>query len=640
MLKKIFLSTFIMSGLAACGGGSGSGEKADGQAPNNAAPEATEVMITGNQGTDFVPSVVLTGSYNFTDVDGDLEGGTTFRWLRNDEVVGNKQSYTVQPTDVASSITFEVSPIASTGTLTGQAVTSSAITVMAANEAPIASAIIISDSNGGSTWAGDELVGQYTYSDAESDGEGATVLRWLVDGAEVATGSHYITSASEAGKSIVFEVTPRATKGALTGSPYKSIPFSIKKDLHFFTANTLERNNNLFVTDGTEAGTMNIGLMTPGAIGKPVKFGDKWYFAVFDTETSKMRLASTDGTSENTKIFSQGPEMVAPYTLTVFKDSLYFSGRDEIYGAELWVVGDAEDAYLFKDIDASPSGGAPANFTVVGDQMFFTAYLSYTGVELWVTNGDSSNAGTRMVKDFTGDSFSSRFGSFHSFKDKLYVVQGGRLWGSDGTAAGTSELDLARRSSSATNFVTLGNQFFFTDSSVGNNTSLWVSDGETTTPLHHSQDENTRHSINDIAVLNDKVYFISERALYESTGTSAQKVETSGSAVSISSSSYLTVLNEQLLFNATLSNEENNELFQFSEGSISQVKDITGNSNSGNPSQLLLLNGEVIFRADDRISGLELWKTDGSEEGTVLLKDVKSGSSGSSLSLDISVSGF
>lgn len=122
--------------------------------------------------------------------------------------------------DVASSITFEVNPIASTGTLIGQAVTSSAITVMAANEAPIASAIIISDSNGDSTWAGD---------DGEGDGEGATVLRWLVDGAEVATGSHYITSASEVGKSIVFEVFPRAAKGTLIGSPYKSTPLSIKK---------------------------------------------------------------------------------------------------------------------------------------------------------------------------------------------------------------------------------------------------------------------------------------------------------------------------------------------------------------------------------------------------------------------------
>lgn len=94
-----------------------------------------------------------------------------------------------------------------------------------------------------------------------------------------------------------------------------------------------------------------------------------------------------------------------------------------------------------------------------------------------MTNGDSSNAGTRMVKDFTGDSFSARFGSFHSFKDKLYVVQSGKLWISDGTTDGTIELDLARRSSLVTNFLTLGNQFFFTDSSVGNNASLWVGDG-------------------------------------------------------------------------------------------------------------------------------------------------------------------
>jgi len=38
----------------------------------------------------------------------------------------------------------------------------------------------------------------------------------------------------------------------------------------------------------------------------------------------------------------------------------------------------------------------------------------------------------------------------------------------------------------------------------------------------------------------------------------------------------------------------------------------------------------VFFRADDGSSGRELWKTDGTRDGTVLVKDIRPGGDGSS----------
>lgn len=55
------------------------------------------------------------------------------------------------------------------------------------------------------------------------------------------------------------------------------------------------------------------------------------------------------------------------------------------------------------------------------------------------------------------------------------------------------------------------------------------------------------------------------------------------------------------------------------------VKDISAGSGSSNPSQFTELNGILYFRAYDGIHGFELWKSDGTEEGTVLVKDIMPG---------------
>jgi ELWxxDGT repeat protein len=49
----------------------------------------------------------------------------------------------------------------------------------------------------------------------------------------------------------------------------------------------------------------------------------------------------------------------------------------------------------------------------------------------------------------------------------------------------------------------------------------------------------------------------------------------------------------------------------------------------GSPSSFLDVNGTAFFTADDGVHGRELWKSDGTEAGTVLVKDIYPGSGGS-----------
>ena len=60
------------------------------------------------------------------------------------------------------------------------------------------------------------------------------------------------------------------------------------------------------------------------------------------------------------------------------------------------------------------------------------------------------------------------------------------------------------------------------------------------------------------------------------------------------------------------------------------VKDIYSGSYSGQPSDITGIGNTLYFKAYDGLSGFELWKSDGTTSGTVMVKDIRSGSSSSS----------
>jgi ELWxxDGT repeat protein len=59
------------------------------------------------------------------------------------------------------------------------------------------------------------------------------------------------------------------------------------------------------------------------------------------------------------------------------------------------------------------------------------------------------------------------------------------------------------------------------------------------------------------------------------------------------------------------------------------IKDINPGLTSSNPASLTVINNTLYFNANSATNGQELWKTDGTEPGTVMVKDITSGTSGS-----------
>ena len=70
-----------------------------------------------------------------------------------------------------------------------------------------------------------------------------------------------------------------------------------------------------------------------------------------------------------------------------------------------------------------------------------------------------------------------------------------------------------------------------------------------------------------------------------------------------------------------------------------RVKDIRAGLDSSSPSLLTNVGGTLFFVAHDGVTGAELWKSDGTEAGTVLVKDTRPGLNGSSVIAPTNVGG-
>ena len=95
---------------------------------------------------------------------------------------------------------------------------------------------------------------------------------------------------------------------------------------------------------------------------------------------------------------------------------------------------------------------------------------------------------------------------------------------------------------------------------------------------------------------------------------------------------YLVVLDNVLYFEAYRS-ASGYELWKSdgTEAGTVLVKDIREGTNSARPNNIYVANGSLLFRANDGVNGYELWTSDGTEGGTRLVKDTYVGTAGSGL---------
>jgi ELWxxDGT repeat protein len=245
----------------------------------------------------------------------------------------------------------------------------------------------------------------------------------------------------------------------------------------------------------------------------------------------------------------------------------------------------------FVDVAKGAIGSSPRDFAVLGNHLYFSANDGINGTELWKTDGTVT--GTMMVKDLIPGATGSNPTGLTVFNNALYFAatdaNGTELWKSDGTANGTvlfKDFVPGAGSGSPTNIRVDGNQLRFNAAQES-----WNSDGT----LAGTVVQGPSFTDNPYAKLGNWYYFAGN----DSNGTELWRSD----ALSYSGQ----------LFKDLWS------------GSSSDPSGFGNVTNSSSPSGFVVFGNAIYFSATNA-NGNELWKTDGTLAGTVMIKDVYPGS--------------
>ncbi len=313
---------------------------------------------------------------------------------------------------------------------------------------------------------------------------------------------------------------------------------------------------------------------------------EHFYFFANDApgEVRNWEMWRTDGTAEGTHRIraASGPAGINNSTYMVYRTrrGAFFVADDGVHGQELWYT-DGTDAGTRLTRDIHPDGDARIEYPkTMNNVLYFSAESPGSGIELW--RSDGSTAGTYSLLDLAPGECSSWprplgvVGKWMYFRATAGCGGTVALWRTDGTAAGTQEVF---GGGVTTPVAAVPGRLFFSVSTERGR-ELWVT-GDTPDSTHPvTVAGETQPVLNglDLWAVGNTVYFVAS------------------------------------------GRDEGRELYRTdASGRIAyRVSDIHAGPESAYPRSLISIGQQVFFFAGDT-QGTGLWRTDGTEAGTVPL---------------------
>ncbi|PIE25651.1 MAG: hypothetical protein CSA62_00615 [Planctomycetota bacterium] len=419
----------------------------------------------------------------------------------------------------------------------------------------------------------------------------------------------------------------------------------------FFFADLLGLGKQLFVSDGTAAGTKRVGdfaakLHYP-RYRDPAAVGGKLLFVVSATGTGD-EIYVSDGTLAGTKPLQSRPGQLFhnPRSLLSSADQRWvvFSATKSSYpyDPDLWIT-DGTLSGTRMLFDAKPGYGAVIPHCRLGKKIIFQARDSKAGA-LWSTDG--TKAGTQRLSSSTGPVLS---GASEFYVDesagKAYFsgstgTYGSEPWVTDGTLAGTRLFaDVANgfRSSSPRHLLFAHGKLWF-QGEVQAGAELYVSDGTAQgTKMLRDIAAGVSSSIPSELVPIDggRILFRAQTRssgseLYVSDGTTqgTKMVKELWPGRTNGCLGGLYSLGKQAVFIGN--DQKDGQELWISDGSAAgtrlyaNVNQVPRTRSLGSrPSNFARFGRYTVFNADDGVHGRWLWISDGTAQGTRLLGDPK-----------------
>ena len=458
------------------------------------------------------------------------------------------------------------------------------------------------------------------------------------------------------------------------GSPAYLTPFGGKV---VFSATAPGHGSQLWVSDGTAAGTSMVTDINPASFGfepAPTRgngesrfatLGGKLYFSAGDGRAHGRQLWSSDGTAAGTSMVTDinpagfGTNIIRftsvhfagfnPDGVSAINGRLFFSADDGPDGAQLWTsLGTASTTRMLTRIVNGTQSSYPIEGFIPGNGFtFFQADDGIHGSELWRTDG--TPAGTSMIKDILPGPLGSSPHNLTAFDGKLIftagdLTHGSEVWISDGTAAGTILLNDIRpgpfSSQAFYGFNELNGVMYFSANDGTHGTELWRTDGTPagTFLLKDIDPESFRRNTipfgsypSDFAAFNGKLYFQARDSVHGSqlwvtdgTTDGTQRVtDINPGFYGGIGPKYLKVFDGHLFFGAN-DGTGGTGLWE-SDGTTAGtflLDDINPQTPYGFPEALTVVGNRLFFTADDGVNGRQLWATDGTAAGTGIVKVV------------------
>ncbi|MCM2323091.1 MAG: hypothetical protein NDJ90_07490, partial [Oligoflexia bacterium] len=410
---------------------------------------------------------------------------------------------------------------------------------------------------------------------------------------------------------ILLSVAPSACS-RLSGTPKSSPAQAGTHEVTFTATVTLVKDINPS-GDGPSVGFMGLN--------PPVKMGNAIYFAS-DDGTHGTELWRSDGTLEGTwlvKDIATGVASSNPSAFVVSGSWLYFAADDGATGGELWRSdGTTAGTVQVKDIWPGATGSAPRALFASGGLIHFFAASDTGGLEPWRSDGTA--AGTIQLVDVNPGAADCEAGTWGMAGGLTYFSASdgftGGLWKTDSTAPGTQLLHDFQSFgiSQIGSFADLAGKLYFgAKDSAG--TELWNSDGsEAGTALVKDIFPGANSAYpGDLTVFNGMLFFggrssLNRNFLWKSDGTlsgTLSVVEGASDALAVSGSLlYFRLNGEPGISDGTSAGTRLLKEIHPTEASLAY------------PPLFTTLGEWTYFAANDGIHGRELWRTNGTAEGT------------------------